>query len=275
MVVTALGVAAATLSVGAPTAGANPLRDADPAAAAQIALQIVNADTAIRINAFVLPGAEADLVRADTVAAAAIADEARVHAVGPTASGVGSGDVASAASTALLNDLAPEQASSTRLAAQSAAATALARRDAVKAGLAAAIQQKADLIAALAQYGQWRTLWSVMLLDRLGAPVTSENLRGLAAWIDAESNAASLRNPLATTQDAPGARNANEVGVKGYPTDEIGLDATVQTLHNGRYPNILDALARGDSAIRLTNSVAASPWGTGVNATIRLRQSGG
>jgi hypothetical protein len=115
----------------------------------------------------------------------------------------------------------------------------------------------------------------VALLDRLGAPVTQENLRGLFAWIDAESNAASLLNPLATTQGAAGARNANSVGVKGYPSVEVGLDATVITLHNGHYPNILAALASGDSALAITEAVAASPWGTGKNATIRLRSDYG
>ena len=130
------------------------------------------------------------------------------------------------------------------------------------------------MISTLNSSGQRRTWWCVSLLDRLGAPVTTENLRGLFAWIDAESNAASLLNPLATTMGAPGARNANSVGVKGYPSEEVGLVATVQTLHNGNYPGILAALARGDSALAITEAVAASPWGTGVNATRRLLSGG-
>ncbi len=275
MVITAVGTAVATFSLGAPGANAAAVSDADSAGAAQVAQQIVTADAAIRINAFVLPFAEAEIVTAQAAVTAALAEEERLHAAGVPAPGVGSGDVASAATSALLNDLAPEQASASRLATESAAVAAVARRDAAKAGLAAAIAQKTGLVDSLAKFGQRRTYWCVMLLDRLGAPVTNENLRGLFAWIDAESNAASLLNPLATTQGAPGARNANSVGVKGYPSVEIGLDATVQTLRNGHYPNILDALARGDSALRLTDAVAASPWGTGVNATIRLRQSGG
>jgi hypothetical protein len=126
----------------------------------------------------------------------------------------------------------------------------------------------------LLQSGQRRTWWCVALLDRLGFPVTSENVRGLVAWIEAESNAASLRNPLATTMGAPGAHNANSVGVKGYPSDEVGLTATVQTLLNGHYAGILAALERGDSALAITQAVALSPWGTGVNATRRLLSGG-
>jgi hypothetical protein len=275
MVVVAVATAAVTLSFGAPTANAGPVRDADPGAAAQLAQQVVAADAAIRINTFVLPDADAKVVAAFIAATAAVAEEERTHIEGPSAPSVGTGDVLSAATSALLNDLAPEQASATRSAAEAVATAAVQHRDEVKFNLTAAIAKKAELIAALAQGGHRRSLWSVMLLDRLGAPVTSENLLGLAAWIEAESNGASFRNPLATTQGAPGARNVNSVGVKGYPTDEIGLDATVITLHNGHYPNILDALARGDSALRLTEAVAASPWGTGKNATIRLHQLGG
>ncbi|MSO78023.1 MAG: hypothetical protein EXQ79_00260 [Acidimicrobiia bacterium] len=275
MVVAAIAIATVALSFGAPTATAGPVRDADPGAAAQIAQQIVVADAAIRINTYVLPDAEAKVVATFTAATAAAAEEERTHAEGASAPSVGTGDVLSAATSALLKDLAPEQASATRSAAKAAATAAVQHRDEVKFNLDAAAAKKAELVAALAQGGHRRTLWCVLLLDRLGAPVTSENLLGLVAWIEAESNVASARNPLATTQGAPGAHNVNSVGVKGYPTDEVGLDATVITLHNGHYPAILDALARGDSALRLVQAVAASPWGTGQNAVIRLHQLGG
>ncbi len=274
MVVAAIATAAVTLSLGAPTAGAGPVRDADPGAAAQIAQPLVAADAAIRINTFVLPDAEAEVVAAFNAAASAAAEEERTHTEGAVAPSVGTGDVLSAATNVLLNDLAPEQATAAHSAAAAAASAAVLHRDEVKFNLGVAVAKKAELVTALAQGGHRRTLWCVMLLDRLGAPVTSENLRGLVAWIEAESNGASFLNPLATTQGAPGARNVNSVGVKGYPTDEIGLHATVITLHNGFYPEILDALARGDSALRLTEAVAASPWGTGKNATIRLLQNG-
>jgi hypothetical protein len=276
--VVALGLAGGLLAfvgAGSVPASADPVRDADPAAAAQAVDRLIAADAALRLNGAALPGAEAAVKTTAKSVELARAEATRVHAVGPPAPGVGAGNVVDNAADAILDELAPEQANATVLLAEQAAASAVARRDDVKAAYQAAGGERVQLVASLAQSGQRRTWWCVALLDRLGAPVTKENLRGLFAWIDAESNGASLRNPLATTMGAPGARNANQVGVKGYPSDAVGLDATVQTLLNGSYPGILAALARGDSALELTKAVAMSPWGTGLNAVRRLQMSGG
>jgi len=55
----------------------------------------------------------------------------------------------------------------------------------------------------------------------------------------------------------------NSVGVKAYSSWAVGLRATVITLHNGYYDEILAALRRGDDAQAAADAVAASPWGTG------------
>jgi hypothetical protein len=110
--------------------------------------------------------------------------------------------------------------------------------------------------------GSGREGWSTDLLSALGLPVTSENLRALEAWVEAEGTDAAF-NPLATTQAMPGATNFNSVGVKSYASYQDGLAATVRTLTNGRYEGILAALARGTSAVDVAHAVAASPWGTG------------
>ena len=271
MALSAVVSLAAMLAIGSPSAVAAPVRDADPGGATQIADQLIAADAAVRLNTLALPAAERAVTESAAAALAAASEEARVQTDGSPAPGAGGGNVVDVAAGAILDDLAPEGASSSRTSADTAATEAVAHRDALAANLFTAVQQKASLVTALAQSGQRRTYWCVSLLDRLGAPVTRENLKALYSWIDAESNAASLMNPLATTEGAPGARNANSVGVKGYPSVEVGLEATLRTLHNGHYPNILAALARGDSALAVTEAVAASPWGTGGNATIRLR----
>jgi hypothetical protein len=100
------------------------------------------------------------------------------------------------------------------------------------------------------------------LLERLGMPVTKENLRAMMAWQAAEGTAAAF-NPLATTRYAPGATDMNSVGVKNFRTYEQGLQTTIDTLRNGLYGNILAALREGTSASRVADAVAESPWGTG------------
>lgn len=118
-----------------------------------------------------------------------------------------------------------------------------------------------------------RTRFSRDLLTRLKLPVTAENIRFLNAWQQAEGTRAAF-NPLATTQPAKGAGNFNTVGVKDYTSYSQGLDATVRTLTNGRYGNILTALRQGNSAERAAQAVAESPWGTG-RLVLNVLGSGG
>src|SRR5690242_5737591 len=77
-----------------------------------------------------------------------------------------------------------------------------------------------------------RTQWATDLLNRLGLPVTAENIKALAAWAQAEGTKAGF-NPLATTQAMPGASSFNGVGVKNYASYADGLQATATTLTNG------------------------------------------
>jgi len=254
-------------------AEADALRDASPSAAAEIVAQLVSVDATMRAAQGALPQADADLLAATAaVEAAKSGPTGGAHLAAPVESGAGS--VADSAAGAILGDLAPERAKSAQVSSAEAVVAAQARSDELHATLVSATDQRAQLVQALAAGGHAKTHWSVALLDRLGAPVTTENIRALAAWIGAEANDARFRNPLATTMGASGATDVNEVGVKRYPTDDIGLDATVRTLTNGLYDPILDALQAGDSAVRVVAAVAASPWGTGENAVIRLRQDG-
>lgn len=99
------------------------------------------------------------------------------------------------------------------------------------------------------------------VLGKLGIPLTGENIRAMEAWMQAEGTSAA-NNPLATTQPWNGATNFNSVGVKNYQTADDGVSATVATLKNGYYPNILSALRSG-TAVDVGQAIAASPWGTG------------
>jgi hypothetical protein len=114
--------------------------------------------------------------------------------------------------------------------------------------------------------------WARDFLTKVGMPVTSENVRAISAWEQAEGTKASF-NPLATTQSGfAGETKFNSVGVKNYATYQDGIDANAHALLNGRYTNILDALRAGNSAIAVAQAIADSPWGTH-GGVLRVLQS--
>lgn len=125
----------------------------------------------------------------------------------------------------------------------------------------------------------YTTTFGKELMRAIGAPFTRENDRYLRAWAQSEGSMATF-NPFATTQPAPtGTKypvgmkvNFNSVGVKNYPTWEIGVAMTAKTLLNGKYEGIVRALRSGRSAMDAAKALAASPWGTG-DLTIRVLAS--
>lgn len=115
--------------------------------------------------------------------------------------------------------------------------------------------------------------WAKALLQKLHMPVTGPNVAAVTAWELAEGghwhNSAHY-NPLNTTQTMPGSTSMNSVGVKAYASWAQGFAATLKTLHNGYYEDILAALRRGDDAQAVADAVASSPWGTNSFDVARL-----
>ena len=116
-----------------------------------------------------------------------------------------------------------------------------------------------------------RIRFATDLLARLGITATPENMRALVAWQQAEGTTAA-HNPLATTQRSEGATTFNHAGVKNYNSYEQGLAATVTTINNGRYEEILAALRTGTSATAVAEAISRSPWGTGALVSTILRR---
>jgi cell wall-associated NlpC family hydrolase len=107
--------------------------------------------------------------------------------------------------------------------------------------------------------------WRQRILIGVGVKPTTENLKFLDAWAHAEGGTAS-NNPFNTTQKEPGATAYNSNGgypVLNYQSAQQGIDATVNTLTNGRYGNIIGALRDGDDAMKAAAALRDSPWGTG------------
>jgi hypothetical protein len=115
--------------------------------------------------------------------------------------------------------------------------------------------------------------WQQAILKGIGAPITKNNIKLLNAWARAEGGTAAY-NPLNTTQPAPGASSYNSVGVRNFRDPQQGVQATVKTLLNGYYPNIVDGL-RNDAHPRITaQAIEKSPWGTGGGVLNVLGTSG-
>jgi hypothetical protein len=104
------------------------------------------------------------------------------------------------------------------------------------------------------------------ILDGINAPHTDENFKFLYAWRKAESGKA-RNNPFNTTQNMKNDSNIsnyNSVGVKNYSSKNIGIDATVKTLTNGRYKCIVNGLKDNKGAENIAAcSSDLKTWGTG------------
>lgn len=113
------------------------------------------------------------------------------------------------------------------------------------------------------------------ILQGIGAPVTPLNLKFLANWHAAELSAASY-NPFNTTRTMPGSGDLGGPSGNGghpvqiYQNEEQGIQATIQTLQQKQYKDLVAALKSGESfpvkngqpIYRATAELVTSPWGT-------------
>jgi hypothetical protein len=113
--------------------------------------------------------------------------------------------------------------------------------------------------------------FAVALLTAIHAPRSTSNVSVIVAW-EAEEGGnwhnPDTFNPLDSTQPLGGSHATNSVGVQAYSSWSVGLRATVETLENGYYSNVLQALDEGNNALKVEEAVVASPWGTGPFASL-------
>ena len=112
--------------------------------------------------------------------------------------------------------------------------------------------------------------WVDALLKALGAPATGANENSIVNWMAHEEPSSDWNhnnNPMNTTEDEPGASTTNSAGVKSYTSLQEGLDATVTTLNNGDYGDILMQLRAGNG---LTSgaSKGLSTWSGGAYSSV-------
>lgn len=132
-------------------------------------------------------------------------------------------------------------------------------------------------VLALVEETQWRVSspreqWAVDFLRALGNEQPSaDTIAFVVAWQTEEGTTARY-NPLATSQDMPGATLFNSHGVKNYATHEDGIEATVKTLHYSYtgYADILTGLRTNNPALALAG-LSASPWAAEAGYGERVR----
>lgn len=126
-----------------------------------------------------------------------------------------------------------------------------------------AVAQAAPAPAAPVELASPRERWAVDLASRLGnTSPTPETIAFLVEWSIAEDGsdgAMARNNPLNTTDSGGAIFTINGDGVRGFPDYETGMQATVRTLTNGLYSDVVHGIQTNDPG-RAKAALIASPW---------------
>lgn len=135
------------------------------------------------------------------------------------------------------------------------------------------VENASEEEANVVQVATEREAWAFDLLTRLGnASPSGETVVFVVAWTQAEDRsdeAFGRFNPLNTTQPMDGDWIVNSHGVRGYRSYEDGMQATVATLQEERYRDVLVALVTNNPEAAI-DALAASPWGTHANVVLEV-----
>ena len=108
--------------------------------------------------------------------------------------------------------------------------------------------------------------WAEAFLAELKAPSCRNNRVVVVAWMTNEGTTA-VWNPLATTYTMPGNTVFNSHGVKNYPDQDTGVDASRLTLERGwriyDYAPIVRKLRSCKPPIKTAHAIRRSSWCAG------------
>ena len=99
------------------------------------------------------------------------------------------------------------------------------------------------------------------ILKGIDAPITKNTLTFFFAWRDAEHGACAF-NPFATTQPYGASTKFNSAGVRNYESEEDGIAATIKTLLNGYYTDLVDRLRSDLDPLEIAASLDLNIWGS-------------
>jgi len=125
----------------------------------------------------------------------------------------------------------------------------------------------------------------IKILKGIGAPVTPETLAFMYAWRECENSLGAesknyCNNPFNTTWDVDSENvkfcspesnmycRKNRSGVKSYKSINVGINATINTIKSGKYPNLLNSLVNStrtnSNCLQIANNLNGDLdlWGT-------------
>ncbi len=113
--------------------------------------------------------------------------------------------------------------------------------------------------------------WEQKVLTLIGAQSSAANIAFLDTWHQYELNSGTF-NFLSTKQPEPGGSPITSgvsagTGVYTYPSLDVGVAATAQTLQNGNYPDLLAALKSGNPTATPGVLANLKTWGSGTFAS--------
>lgn len=124
-----------------------------------------------------------------------------------------------------------------------------------------------------------KELFAQAIISGLGLPISQPRINILLAWFNAE-NTKALNNPLATTWKKTGSTFFNcldkgknlsdtancKIGVQNFPSESVGVQATIDTIKLSYYKPIVQALKDNKKTFDYNNdelTKSFSTWGTG------------
>jgi hypothetical protein len=131
-----------------------------------------------------------------------------------------------------------------------------------KGAKGATVAAPASLATVPGKGASTQTGFITAVLTALGAPATAANIASMKNWMAHEeppSDWNHWNNPMNTTQPMSGSKSMNSVGVQSYPSITTGLQATVETLNNGLYGDIIARLKSG-SGLKSGASAGLLKW---------------
>lgn len=109
--------------------------------------------------------------------------------------------------------------------------------------------------------------WASKFLSGINAPISDSNLEVMLRWMAQEGgheNNTAYFNPLNTTKSMPGEMGTmgTQGNVRRYTSWNMGMDASLKTINNGLYRNIIDAFRSNASKEEIYQAIVSSDWGT-------------